>query len=100
MHGIRLQKRIQGVLSSGCKTADCKCAKDAVSYTIKMSKMSDRRIKGYFDYVVPPLEGFWWQKKNGSDIAGFDYLDKSFLNWISVIRIRFVRYKKCRNILD
>lgn len=58
----------------------------AVSYTIKMSKMSDRRIKGYFDYVVPPLEGFWWQKKNGSDIAGFDYLDKSSLNWISVIR--------------
>ena len=55
----------------------------AVSYTLKMSKKGDHRINGYFDYVVPPLEGFWWQ--NGVD--GFDYSDKSTLNWISAIRL-------------
>ena len=32
-----------------------------IAFTIKMSKLGDRRIEGYFDYVVPPLEGFWWQ---------------------------------------
>ena len=31
------------------------------AYTIKMSKKSNHQINGYFDYVVPPLEGFWWQ---------------------------------------
>ena len=55
----------------------------AVSYTIKMSKMGDHRINGYFDYVVPPLEGFWWQ----DGVNGFDYADKSSLNWISAIRL-------------
>ena len=59
----------------------------AISYTIKMSKMSDHRIDGYFDYVVPPLEGFWWQEKNGVAVPGFDYTDKSSFNWISVIRL-------------
>ena len=59
----------------------------AVSYTIKMSKMGDHRIDGYFDYVVPPLEGFWWQEKNGAPLPGFDYTDKSSFNWISVIRL-------------
>ena len=59
----------------------------AISYTIKMSKMSDHRIEGYFDYVVPPLEGFWWQEKNGIIVPGFDYKDKSSFNWISVIRL-------------
>jgi len=59
----------------------------AIAYTIKMSKMGDHRIEGYFDYVVPPLEGFWWQKKNGQVVAGFDYSDKSSFNWISVIRL-------------
>ena len=34
----------------------------AVAYTIKMSKMGDQRIEGYYDFVVPPLEGFWWQE--------------------------------------
>ena len=34
----------------------------AVAFTIKMSKLGSHQIKGYFDYVVPPLEGFWWQK--------------------------------------
>lgn len=55
----------------------------AVAYTIKMSKKGDHRIDGYFDYVVPPLEGFWWQ----DDVDGIDYTDKSTFNWISVIRL-------------
>lgn len=59
----------------------------AVSYTLKMSKMGDHRIEGYFDYVVPPLEGFWWQVKNGVVVSGFDYSDKSSFNWLSVIRL-------------
>ena len=52
----------------------------AVAYTIKMSKMGDHRMAGYFDFVVPPLEGFWWQE-------GVDYSDKSAFHWISVIRL-------------
>lgn len=59
----------------------------AVSYTLKMSKMGDHHIEGYYDYVVPPLEGFWWQEKNGRIVPGFDYSDKSSFNWISVIRL-------------
>lgn len=59
----------------------------AVSYTLKMSKMGDHRIEGYFDYVVPPLEGFWWQMKDGAVVSGFDYSDKSTFNWLSVIRL-------------
>lgn len=55
----------------------------AVAYTIKMSKMGDHRIEGYFDYVVPPLEGFWWQE----NVCGIDYSDKSTFCWISVIRL-------------
>ena len=55
----------------------------ALSFTIKMSKMIDWRIEGYFDYVVPPLEGFWRQR-GGGDI---DYTDKSSFEWISVIRL-------------
>lgn len=66
----------------------------AISYTIKMSKMGDHRIEGYFDYVVPPLEGFWWQEKNGIIVPGFDYKDKSSFNWISIIRLPdFVKQK-------
>lgn len=55
----------------------------AISYTIKMSYKGDYRIKGFFEYVVPPLEGFWWQ--NGA--AGVNYADKSAFNWISAIRL-------------
>lgn len=55
----------------------------AIAYTIKMSKKGDHQIYGYFDYVVPPLEGFWWQ--NGVD--GIDYAHKENSQWISVIRI-------------
>ena len=55
----------------------------AIAYAIKMSKMGDHRIEGYYDFVVPPLEGFWLQ--DGMD--GVDYTDKSAFNWISVIRL-------------
>lgn len=54
-----------------------------VAFTIKMSKMGDHRIAGYFDYVVPPLEGFWWQ----DGVAGVDYARKADFQWISVIRL-------------
>ena len=55
----------------------------AVAYTLKMSYKTDHRIKGFYDYVVPPLEGFWWQE----GIDGVDYSDKSAFCWISVIRL-------------
>lgn len=55
----------------------------AVAYTLKMSYKTDYRIEGFFEYVVPPLEGFWW--KEGVD--GIDYGDKSTFHWISVIRL-------------
>ena len=55
----------------------------AVAYTLKMSYKTEYRIDGYYEYVVPPLEGFWWQ----DGIAGVDYSDKSSFNWISVIRL-------------
>ena len=55
----------------------------AVAYTLKMSYKTDYKIEGFFEYVVPPLEGFWWQ--NG--ICGIDYSDKSTFHWISVIRL-------------
>ncbi len=55
----------------------------AIAYTIKMSKMGDHKMEGYFDYVVPPLEGLWWQ--NGID--GVDYTRKDEFQWISMIRL-------------
>ncbi len=54
-----------------------------VAFTIKMSKLGDRRIEGYFDYVVPPLEGFWWQ----DGVQGIDYAHKEDYRWISLIRL-------------
>ena len=54
-----------------------------IAFTIKMSKKGDRQIEGYFDYVVPPLEGFWWQ----DDVDGIDYEHKEDFNWISAIRL-------------
>ena len=80
-----------------------------IAFTIKMSKKGDHQIDGYFDYVVPPLEGFWWQEaasakpnsnattdmppaegrgdylQNG--INGIDYAHKEAFRWISVIRL-------------
>ncbi|MBR3331015.1 MAG: GyrI-like domain-containing protein [Mogibacterium sp.] len=54
-----------------------------IAFTIKMSKKGDHQIDGYFDYVVPPLEGFWWQ----DGVEGVDYAHKETFNWISVIRL-------------
>ena len=54
-----------------------------IAFTIKMSKKGGRQIEGYFDHVVPPLEGFWWQ--NG--VSGIDYAHKENFEWISVIRL-------------
>ena len=55
----------------------------AISYTIKMSKKGVRQIDGYVDFVVPPLEGFWWQ----DGVAGADYAHKETFNWTAVIRL-------------
>lgn len=54
----------------------------AVAYTLKMSYKTDYQIEGFYDYVVPPLEGFWWMEDSVAD-----YSDKSAFNWISVIRL-------------
>ena len=54
-----------------------------ISYTIKMSKKNDHRIEGYFDYVVPPLEGLWEQK----GMVGIDYSRKSDFSWTAMIRL-------------
>jgi len=54
-----------------------------IAFTIKMSKKGNHQMDGYFDYVVPPLEGFWWQK----DRKGIDYGRKEDFNFISVIRL-------------
>ena len=54
-----------------------------VAYTLKMSYKTDYRIEGFFEYVVPPLEGFWWQE----GVRGVDYGDKSSFCWISCIRL-------------
>ena len=55
----------------------------AVAYTLKMSYKTDYKIEGFFEYVVPPLEGFWWQ----DGVGGVDYSSKDTFNWISVIRL-------------
>lgn len=55
----------------------------AVAYTLKMSYKTDHKIAGYFEYVVPPLEGFWWQE----GVDGINYADKAAFKWISVIRL-------------
>lgn len=55
----------------------------AVAYTLKMSYKTDHRIEGFFEYVVPPLEGFWWQ----DGVVGIDYGNKSTFQWSSVIRL-------------
>ena len=55
----------------------------AVAYTLKMSYKTDYRIDGFYEYVVPPLEGFWWQ----DNTEGIDYSAKSGFHWISVIRL-------------
>ena len=54
-----------------------------IAFTLKMSYKGSHRIDGYFEYVVPPLEGFWWQE----GVAGIDYAHKNDFQWISVIRL-------------
>lgn len=54
-----------------------------VAYTLKMSYKTGHKIPGFFEYVVPPLEGFWWQ----DGISGIDYSRKDTFQWISVIRL-------------
>lgn len=55
----------------------------AIAYTLKMSYKTGHTIEGFFEYVVPPLEGFWWQDHTD----GVNYAEKSAFNWISVIRL-------------
>lgn len=55
----------------------------AVAYTLKMSHKTDHKIEGFFEYVVPPLEGFWWQDGSGS----IDDTNKAAFHWISAIRL-------------
>ncbi len=55
----------------------------ALSFTLKMSKMGDHRIEGYFDYVVPPLEGLWYQ----DGVVGVDYTRKEGFHWTAMIRL-------------
>lgn len=57
----------------------------SLSYTIKMSKMSDHKIDGYFEYVVPPLEGLWWGEDGYFD--GVNIVDKDKFCWLSMIRL-------------
>lgn len=54
-----------------------------IAFTIKMSYKGDHKIQGYFEYVVPPLEGFWWQENT----KGMDYTRKQDLYFISMIRL-------------
>ncbi len=56
----------------------------AIAFTIKMSYKGTHKIDGYFEYVVPPLEGFWWQEGNKKAI---DYKHKDKFNFISIIRL-------------
>lgn len=55
-----------------------------ISYTIKMSYKGSRKVDGFFEYIVPPLEGFWWMEGGA---PGVDYRNKSGFNWISIIRV-------------
>lgn len=55
----------------------------SVAYTLKMSYMTDYQIDGFFQYVVPPLEGFWWQAGR----EGIDYTNKASFEWVSAIRL-------------
>lgn len=54
-----------------------------IAFTIKMSRLGSRKIEGYFEYVVPPLEGLWWQE----GVSGIDYFKKETFEWISMIRL-------------
>ena len=67
-----------------------------ISFTIKMSKMTDNKIDGYFEYVVPPLEGLWWlDKKPTEKVIG----DKSKFYWKSMIDYQNLLHLKFLNML-
>lgn len=55
----------------------------SVAYTLKMSYKTDYHMEGFFEYVIPPLEGLWWQDRGGD----INYKDKSAFHWISLIRL-------------
>ncbi|MGL5379225.1 GyrI-like domain-containing protein [Clostridium sp.] len=55
----------------------------SIAYTLRMSYKTDYKIEGFFEYVVPPLEGFWWQ----DNIKGVDYSNKDTFRFISIIRL-------------
>jgi hypothetical protein len=55
----------------------------AIAYTLKMSYKGPRKIEGFYEYVVPPLEGFWWQE----GVDGVDYENKNTFHWISIMRL-------------
>ena len=55
----------------------------SVAYTLIMSYNTDYHMEGFFEYVVPPLEGLWWQDRGGD----INYKDKSAFHWISLIRL-------------
>ncbi len=59
----------------------------AVAFTIKMSRRSGHEIEGFFDYVVPPLEGLWQQDAGDADSSSIDYSRKDAFSWISMIRL-------------
>lgn len=54
-----------------------------IAYTLKMSYKGPHKIAGFFEYVVPPLEGLWWQE----NVKGMDYHRKSEMCFISIIRL-------------
>lgn len=56
----------------------------AVAYTLKMSYRNNYAMQGFFEYVVPPLEGFWHQAHMEE---GIDYANKASFCWVSVLRL-------------
>ena len=54
-----------------------------IAFTIKMSYKGTHKIEGFFEYVVPPLEGLWWQENT----QGLDYARKEDMHFISMIRL-------------
>ena len=80
-----IKKYLLTTLYNALNTGDIAkvCVRPCQPATQKMSYKTDYKIEGFFEYVVPPLEGFWWQ----DDVEGVDYTNKSAFNWISVIRL-------------
>ncbi len=55
----------------------------SVSYALRMSYKGNYKIEGFFEYVVPPLEGLWWQE----GVNGYDMERKDDFSWISLIML-------------